>query len=70
MLATAGVYLGGGIAPRILPALRGRTFLDAFAAKGRLRSLLEAVPVRVVLNDQAALVGAARRAALEGGLLA
>ena len=69
MLATAGVYLGGGIAPRMLPALRGRTFLDAFAAKGRLRPLLEAMPVRVVLNDQAALVGAARRAALEAGLL-
>jgi glucokinase len=69
VLATAGVYLGGGIAPRVLPALQGRTFLDAFAAKGRLRPLLEAIPVRVVLNDQAALVGAARRAALEAGLL-
>ena len=69
VLATAGVYLGGGIAPRLLPALQGRTFLDAFAAKGRLRPLLEAIPVRVVLNDQAALVGAARRAALEAGLL-
>ena len=69
MLATAGVYLGGGIAPRILPALRSRAFLDAFARKGRFRPVLEAVPVRVVLNDQAALVGAARRAALEAGLL-
>lgn len=70
MLATGGVYLGGGIAPRILPALEGRTFLDAFARKGRMRSLLEDVPVRVVLNDQAALRGAARLAALRGGLLA
>lgn len=69
VLATAGVYLGGGIAPRLLPALQGRTFLDAFAAKGRLRPLLEAIPVRVVLNDRAALVGAARWAALESGLL-
>jgi glucokinase len=69
MLATAGVYLGGGIAPRIVPALRSRTFLDAFAGKGRLRPLLEAMPVRVVLNDQTALLGAARRAALEAGLL-
>jgi glucokinase len=68
-LATAGVYLGGGIAPRLLPALRGRTFLDAFAAKGRVRALLEALPVRVVLNDRAALIGAARRAAIEAGLL-
>lgn len=70
LLATAGVYLGGGIAPRILPALRGPAFLDAFAGKGRLRALLEEMPVRVVLNDQAALLGAARRAALEAGLLA
>jgi glucokinase len=69
MLATAGVYLGGGIAPRILPALDGRTFRDAFTGKGRLRLLLEEMPVRVVLNDRAALLGAARRAALEAGLL-
>jgi glucokinase len=69
LLATAGVYLGGGIAPRILQALRSPGFLDAFAGKGRLRPLLEEIPVRVVLNDQAALVGAARRAALEAGLL-
>jgi glucokinase len=69
MLATAGVYVGGGIAPRILPALQGRTFLDAFAGKGRLRPFLEQIPVRVVLNDGAALLGAARRAALGAGLL-
>jgi glucokinase len=69
MLATAGVYLGGGIAPRVLPALRDHGFLDAFAAKGRVRALLEALPVRVVLNDRAALIGAARRAAIEAGLL-
>ena len=69
MLATAGVYLGGGIAPRILPVLRAPAFLAAFTGKGRLRALLEDVPVRVVLNDRAALLGAARRAALEGGLL-
>jgi glucokinase len=70
MLATAGVYLGGGIAPRILPILRRPEFLAAFAAKGRVRPLLEDIPVRVVLNDRAALQGAARRAALEAGLLA
>ena len=70
MLATGGVYVGGGIAPRILPALEGRTFLDAFTRKGRMQSLLEDIPVRVVLNDQAALRGAARRAGVEAGLLA
>jgi glucokinase len=69
MLATAGVHVGGGIAPRILAALRGPAFLRAFAAKGRLRDLLEAMPVQVVLNEQAALLGAARRAALDAGLL-
>jgi glucokinase len=69
MLATGGVYIGGGIAPRILPALEGRTFLDAFTSKGRMRALLEEMPVRVVLNDQAALQGAARRAAVDAGLL-
>jgi glucokinase len=69
LLATAGVYLGGGIAPRILPALRRPAFLDAFTGKGRLQPLLEEMPVHVVLNDQAGLLGAARRAALEAGLL-
>jgi glucokinase len=63
VLATGGVYLGGGIAPKILPALRAPAFLEAFAAKGRMRPLLEAIPVRVVLNDRAALIGAARHAA-------
>src|SRR5262249_48838943 len=70
LLATAGVDLGGGIGPRILPAPRGPAFLAAFTSKGRMRSLLEDIPVRVVLNDHAALLGAARRAALEAGLLA
>jgi glucokinase len=69
MLATAGVYLGGGIAPRVLPALRSRTFVEAFAAKGRVRALLDLLPVRVVLNDHAALIGAGRRAALDAGRL-
>jgi glucokinase len=63
VLATGGVYLGGGIAPKILPKLRGPAFLEAFTAKGRMRELLRAVPVRVVLNDRAALLGAARHGA-------
>lgn len=61
-LATGGVYLGGGIAPKILDILRGPGFVDAFMSKGRMRSLVEGIPVRVVLNDKAALLGAARRA--------
>jgi glucokinase len=61
--ATGGVYLGGGIAPKVLPKLADGTFLRAFLDKGRFRSYLAAVPVRVILNDKTAMVGAARVAA-------
>ena len=63
MLATGGVYLGGGIAPKLLPALHGPGFLDAFRDKGRMRPLMESIPVRVVRNEKTALLGAARYAA-------
>jgi glucokinase len=58
-LARGGVYLAGGIPPKILPKLKGPLFLGAFLAKGRMRPLLEAMPIRVVLNDGAGLIGAA-----------
>ncbi len=58
-MATAGVFLGGGIPAKILPALRSPSFLEAFLAKSPMRYLLEAVPVAVVLDDQAPLIGAA-----------
>ncbi len=58
-LATGGVYLGGGIAPKLLPALRDGTFLEAFLAKQPFDGLMAAVPVHVILNDDAGLVGAA-----------
>jgi len=58
-LTTGGLYLGGGIAPKIITKLRDGTFMDAFTAKGRFRELLSDMPVRVILNDQAALLGAA-----------
>lgn len=61
--ATGGLYLGGGIAPKLLPRLLDGHFLRAFFDKGRFRDFLEAVPVRVILNDRAALLGAARHAA-------
>jgi glucokinase len=63
-LATGGVYLGGGIAPRILDRLRGGIFMMAFAAKGRLESLVEKIPVHVILNERTALLGAGRAAYL------
>jgi glucokinase len=68
-LATGGVYLGGGIAPAILPALRRGEFLSAFRDKGRMRSLLSRIPVMVILDPAAPLLGAASYAAA-GGVLA
>jgi glucokinase len=64
--ATGGVYVGGGIAPKILPKLLDGTFLQAFLDKGRFRSFLAAIPVRVILNDRAAMFGAASVAARLG----
>ena len=63
MMATGGIFLGGGISPKILPKLTGPLFMQAFLEKGRLRPLLESIPVRVITNDKAGLLGAARCAA-------
>jgi glucokinase len=57
--ATGGVYLGGGIPPKILPALRQGPFMKAFVDKGRFEDYLKKIPVRVIMNDKAALLGAA-----------
>lgn len=62
-VATAGVYIGGGIAPKILPALEGGRFLDAFRDKPPMADLLATIPVRIILNEQAGLVGASVHAA-------
>ncbi len=59
VLATGGVYLGGGIPPRILPQLKSKRFLKAFLRKGRLSHVLAPMPVQVILNPRAALLGAA-----------
>jgi len=69
LMATGGVWLGGGIAPRIIARLRGPAFMAAFTAKGRLAELMAGIPVRVILDDQTALMGAARYAAVDAGLL-
>ncbi len=58
-VATAGVYVGGGIAPKILPLLQSGIFLDAFRAKEPLTDLIATVPVAVILNPAAGLLGAA-----------
>lgn len=67
--ATGGVFLAGGIAPKILPRLTDGLFVESFLAKGRFAPYLERIPVQVILNDRTALLGAARRAAelLTGG---
>jgi glucokinase len=61
-VATRGVYIGGGIAPKILPALTTPSFLDAFNSKPPMRELLDMIPVKVILNAQAGLLGAATAA--------
>jgi len=63
--ATGGVFLAGGIAPKILAKLATRLFLESFLGKGRLRHLMEVMPVRVITNDKLALLGAARCALIE-----
>ncbi len=62
-----GLYVGGGIAPKILEKLKDGTFLRAYLDKGRMTFITEATPVRVVLDDKAALYGAALYSQLEGG---
>jgi glucokinase len=59
VLAMGGIYLGGGIAPKILKTLKSGAFTEAFLDKGRMSSLLQAIPVRVILDDSCALLGAA-----------
>ena len=65
LMATGGVYLGGGIAPKIISILKEPVFMNAFTAKGRMRPLLEDIPVRVIMNAKTALLGAARHAYLD-----
>jgi glucokinase len=58
-VATGGVFIGGGIAPKILPALTSGAFMRAFRSKSPLENLLASMPVHVILNDNAGLLGAA-----------
>jgi glucokinase len=63
VLAEGGIYLGGGIAPKSLKTLRNGGFMQAFLDKGRLSPLLASIPVRVILDESCALLGAAAYAA-------
>jgi glucokinase len=58
-LATGGIYLGGGIAPKRLKTLQNGFFMQAFLDKGRMSALLQSIPVRIILDDTCALLGAA-----------
>ena len=61
-VATAGIYIGGGIAPKILPALRAGGFMEAFVDKDPMTDWLRTLPVTVILNPGAGLLGAAVKA--------
>ena len=61
-LSDGGVYVGGGIAPSLAPLMVEGGFMEAFLSKGRFRPYLERVPVKVILNDRASLLGAAHYA--------
>jgi glucokinase len=66
IMATGGLFLAGGISPKILGKLKGPRFMENFLDKGRMRPLVESMPVYVVTNDKAGLLGAARCAAVRG----
>ena len=63
LMSTGGIFIGGGIAPKILPKLSGGKFMEALVEKGRMKPLLSAMPVKVILNPKTALLGAAHYAA-------
>jgi glucokinase len=65
-MATGGLFLAGGISPKILAKMTGPLFMQSFLDKGRLRPLVESIPVQVVTNDKAGLLGAARCASVRG----
>jgi glucokinase len=60
IMAYGGLYVGGGIAPKIITKLRDGTFMRAYVAKGRMQRIVEAMPVHVIINPNTALLGAAR----------
>jgi glucokinase len=62
LLAVAGIFVSGGIAGKLMAKIQGPLFMRAFVAKGRMQSVLEAVPVKVIVNEHIGLLGAARYA--------
>ena len=67
-VATRGLYIGGGIAPKNIALLEQPAFLQAFMAKGPMTEMLQTVPIKIITNPQAGLLGAATVAnALQAG---
>ena len=60
ILARGGVYLAGGLPQRVLPFLKKKSFLHAFHQKGRMSPLIKEMPLQVITNPEAGLIGAAR----------
>jgi glucokinase len=68
-MAFGGVFIGGGIAPKIAKRMTKYGFMESFFNKGRMRPLLERMPVKIIMNNKTALLGAARCAMLKSGQL-
>ncbi|MEA1892652.1 MAG: glucokinase [Campylobacterota bacterium] len=65
IMATAGLYIGGGIAPKNLEQFKNSIFMDSFCNKGRMKDILQNIPVKIILNQKTALYGSAIYAGLE-----
>lgn len=61
---TAGIFIGGGIAPKILARMQSGLFMDSFVAKGRFRETMKGIPVSIIVNERSALLGAAHYASV------
>ena len=59
-MSTGGIYIGGVIAAKIAPKMQDGTFIKAFLDKGRMETILKDMPVQIIANDDAGLIGAAR----------
>ena len=59
LMSTAGIYLGGGVAPRNIEQFNNSIFMDGFASKGRMKEMLQEIPVKIILNQKTALYGPA-----------
>ena len=64
-MATGGVFIGGSIAAKIIPKMQDLVFMKSFLDKGRMRSLLSDMPVKIIVNDDAGIIGAARHTLLQ-----